>query len=520
MWPCGGPTDRRCTWLNLWMRAERCAARALHGGRRTRARPRVTPLLTRVHVAPQADGAGLLGTSGVAAGSHLFAPLGHTSSDAPVTIGRRATCDVHLNDPEVSGQHAQVWHDGGKVYVADKPGSFNGTYLRLSAEKEPSEPYPLEAGDAVIVGPHTLTIEASADGAELVVRHSRDADFAAVRRVLTAEPTRIGRRTTCAVTLNDPLVSGLHAEVAALSNGWSVADLGSSNGTFVRLSAERQPSRHFEMWPGQSLVFGTGPTASELALCRAVATVAERRGRRSTMEDAHVMLQRLPPPPGISGEHWPNISFAAVYDGHGGAEAADFARQHLHRHLVRHLGERLVSDGRHGAAVQPADLPLSALCAAMHDAFLSTDTDLMTNTTHMSGTTAVAALLTSSHLIVANAGDSRACVLRDGRVLALSVDHKPDRRDETDRINAAGGFVSHGRILHGLAVSRAIGDREYKLDPSASPASPSDALPFTADLVIADPEVTSNHHETKSAAPRPAEPPPPVAWSPGARVPG
>ena len=53
------------------------------------------------------------------------------------------------------------------VCVADKPGSFNGTFLRLSADREPSRPYPLELGDAFglgCVGPgglgHWLTLVA------------------------------------------------------------------------------------------------------------------------------------------------------------------------------------------------------------------------------------------------------------------------------------------------------------------------------------------------------------------------
>ena len=53
------------------------------------------------------------------------------------------------------------------VRVADKPGSFNGTFLRLSADREPSRPYPLELGDAFglgCVGPvglgHWLTLVA------------------------------------------------------------------------------------------------------------------------------------------------------------------------------------------------------------------------------------------------------------------------------------------------------------------------------------------------------------------------
>ena len=45
--------------------------------------------------------------------------------------------------------------------------------------------------------------------------------------------------------------------------------------------------------------------------------------------------------------------------------------------------------------------------------------------------------------------------------------------------------MSHGRVLHTLAVSRAIGDRDFKLHPRSAAAS----LPFKAPLVSAEPEL-------------------------------
>jgi len=44
----------------------------------------------------------------------------------------------------------------------------------------------------------------------------------------------------------------------------------------------------------------------------------------------------------------------------------------------------------------------------------------------------------------------------------LSVDHKPYDPVEKDRIEKAGGYVQTGRVNGNLAVSRALGDLEYK----------------------------------------------------------
>jgi len=75
-----------------------------------------------------------------------------------------------------------------------------------------------------------------------------------------------------------------------------------------------------------------------------------------------------------------------------------------------------------------------------------------------------ASLGTKKLLFVANAGDSRAVLCRrDGKALALSMDHKPSLKIESDRITRAGGFINHvGRINGNLNLSRSLGDLKYK----------------------------------------------------------
>lgn len=98
-----------------------------------------------------------------------------------------------------------------------------------------------------------------------------------------------------------------------------------------------------------------------------------------------------------------------------------------------------------------------------------------------SGTTCVIVIHIGSHIICANAGDSRAILVYDKnknsnyKVFPLSIDSKPELKEEKERINKMGGAVhkiknkygneigpyrvwAKGKDFPGLAMSRSIGD--------------------------------------------------------------
>eukprot|EP00088_Acartia_fossae_P059463 TRINITY_DN7062_c0_g1_i2.p1 TRINITY_DN7062_c0_g1~~TRINITY_DN7062_c0_g1_i2.p1 ORF type:complete len:448 (-),score=184.56 TRINITY_DN7062_c0_g1_i2:731-1882(-) len=98
-----------------------------------------------------------------------------------------------------------------------------------------------------------------------------------------------------------------------------------------------------------------------------------------------------------------------------------------------------------------------------------------------SGCTAVLALLTGTKLYVANAGDSRCVVCRDGKALEMSLDHKPEDEIELTRIKGAGGKVTpDGRVNGGLNLSRAIGDHAYKQNKT---------LPLKDQMISSQPDI-------------------------------
>jgi len=98
-----------------------------------------------------------------------------------------------------------------------------------------------------------------------------------------------------------------------------------------------------------------------------------------------------------------------------------------------------------------------------------------------SGCTACVVMLQENKVIVANAGDSRCVMSRDGKAVELSFDHKPEDDPERERIEKAGGKVTaDGRVNGGLNLSRAIGDHVYKRTSS---------LPAREQMITALPDI-------------------------------
>ena len=87
-----------------------------------------------------------------------------------------------------------------------------------------------------------------------------------------------------------------------------------------------------------------------------------------------------------------------------------------------------------------------------------------------SGATAIVALVSADRRIfIGNVGDSRAVLSSTGEAIPLSTDHKPGNAAEAARIRNAGGFVENGRVSGQLALSRAIGDFDYKRNTNLPP---------------------------------------------------
>ncbi|KMZ62216.1 Protein phosphatase 2C [Zostera marina] len=188
-------------------------------------------------------------------------------------------------------------------------------------------------------------------------------------------------------------------------------------------------------------------------------------GRRKEMEDAVSILPRFCPKLGYH--------FFAVFDGHGCSHVAVSCKNRMHE---------LVAVELESASAAGDDGEWKGL---MERSFFNMESELLNQSGGADGveckinckcqpqsincdyvgSTAVVAVLTPEKLIVANCGDSRALLCRGGVPTPLSIDHKPDRPDELQRIHEAGGRVIYwdgARVLGVLAMSRAIGDNLLK----------------------------------------------------------
>ncbi|XP_018119848.1 protein phosphatase, Mg2+/Mn2+ dependent 1B S homeolog isoform X3 [Xenopus laevis] len=201
--------------------------------------------------------------------------------------------------------------------------------------------------------------------------------------------------------------------------------------------------------------------------------LSSMQGWRVEMEDAHTAAVGIPR--GL--DDW---SFFAVYDGHAGSRVANYCSSHLLEHITDNDDFRATEAP--GSALEPT---VENVKSGIRTGFLKIDEYMrnfadLRNGMDRSGSTAVAVLLSPNHVYFINCGDSRSVLYRSGQVCFSTQDHKPSNPREKERIQNAGGSVMIQRVNGSLAVSRALGDYDYKCVDGKGP---------TEQLVSPEPEV-------------------------------
>lgn len=231
-----------------------------------------------------------------------------------------------------------------------------------------------------------------------------------------------------------------------------------------------------------------------------VAGVNSYQGRQPYMEDRFSVITNI---------NGCEISLYAIFDGHAGGFAADYACEVIMPSIHEKISKILdliklrppitppkTKDGKSQSNREQVDEvvaeseeevsepdPLEVYITSenivnyeklLFDEIIMYDKILierMANAALFCGTTAIIVLvdLTNKLIVCANVGDSRAVMCdAKGNAFPLSHDHKPNNIEEMTRIRENGGYICNKngeqcwRVCGSLAISRSLGDYPLK----------------------------------------------------------
>lgn len=202
--------------------------------------------------------------------------------DGDNSIGREMA-DVTLSDPTVSRKHARIIVEGGRCLIEDL-GSTNGTMVKGAKISSVTEIYD---GDEIAFGSVVLTINIPPIGEEMtetaqsvalesgettdeiigdVVSEDEEAPVPSAELVSSKDVSKvyqlypgvntIGRRAGNKIQIvDDPYMSGAHAEITDDDGWFQIVDSGSTNGTIVN-GVKLEPQMPLELNDDDEIVFG------------------------------------------------------------------------------------------------------------------------------------------------------------------------------------------------------------------------------------------------------------------------
>ena len=186
---------------------------------------------------------------------------------------------------------------------------------------------------------------------------------------------------------------------------------------------------------------------------------------RKEMEDFHCIKQAL-------GKR-NNLSYFAIFDGHGGKEVASFLSVNFHHFLIDEI-----NNIKFGINDQEN---INNIIECIKVAFMKIDQKILSNDNLVNdvGSTATLIIIYYNNLrenffesneikevertlICANIGDSCGYLITKSKISLITKSHKCEDPSEVQRIRDNGGIVFQGRIFGKLILTRTIGDKEMK----------------------------------------------------------
>lgn len=181
--------------------------------------------------------------------------------------GRSEGAILFPEDRYLSPRHADFFYRDNKLFVRDE-GSVNGVFVRLKA------PVTIDMGGSFLIGEQLLRVEPCPPetipqpdeaGTFFYGSPKRPAKVALVQILAGGERAMVFRARANTISIgregndvnfpSDPFISGRHALVTALDDGRAqLSDLGSRNGTFVRIQGETPLLHGDYVFLGQQLL--------------------------------------------------------------------------------------------------------------------------------------------------------------------------------------------------------------------------------------------------------------------------
>lgn len=440
------------------------------------------------------------------------------------------TCGWHIRGDRGD---AAVRVGKAKVFVSNKSGPGEeprkeSRLLTLDAER-----WMLCKGASFAAGNSVFNVEEVNDAKQKITIHCSKGPMRGKLIDIYASrcPFVFGRAHEADLCIMDRELSRKHGAIVYLPAGnvsnskaskrngvFVLTDLESTNGSYMRLVGPYSNKGMGALTIGDEFIVGrTGFSVNRFDY-----GISEAIGARPTMEDRSLVIQSLMydhPQSYYNGEKKETLNdlamttFAAVFDGHGGDECSNFLVDVLPRNIRNQMfAEREAlrnaietsRGARGGHAEQSEDATSELMRRILKTAYLRTDKEFISpKTAPQSGSTAATVILMGRRLFAANVGDSRVVLCRSGgQCVELTSDHKPSRPDEAARVRAAGGFILHKRVMGELAITRAFGDKSFKMgikamldeeseDMNNGSANDDIAKDLTAPLVSSEPEIAS-----------------------------
>ncbi len=181
-------------------------------------------------------------------------------------LAGRGECPISFpDDPYLSPIHCNFRYAKNTLVVRDE-GSLNGVYVRIAGSVN------IDAGSTVLVGEQVLSVRPAkgfddlpdAEGTYYSASMMRAAKIEITQQLRGGSSGWVFRPDADTVTLgrenndinfpDDPFISGRHAQLQLAGGVLTVTDLGSRNGTFVRVTGEYELKHGDYVFLGQQLL--------------------------------------------------------------------------------------------------------------------------------------------------------------------------------------------------------------------------------------------------------------------------